>query len=868
MIRLRLRSLFFRRRVEQELDDEFKFHLERQTDENIAKGMSREEARSAAIRAFAGVEQRKEECRDARRVSVVEHAIQDLRYALRVLRKSPGFATAVVATLALGIGATTAVFSVVYGVALRPLPYFQQEHLVTIGHNSSMTAVGVANYLDWRAQNSVFDDIGITKLVSNFNITGDGEPERVLGGRSTPSIFRVLRVSPILGRVFTEEDGPIEDKVVLSYSLWKRRYAADPAILGKKIRLNGTPYTVLGVMPAEFQYPNREFALWTPYAIDPEEPRITFDNGCLARLKNGVTIAQAQAQMSEIQSRIGKAYPVIRDLKIQISPMLDKLVGSVRTPLYFLMGAVLCLLLIGCTNLANLLVARSMTRRQELVVRAALGAHKGRLILQSIMEVAPLVALGGIFGLLLTRWMLSFLIPLLPSTMPRLEAIRIDWQVLTFAVAVLFATAIGTGIWPALQVMRWNINEAFRESGRATTAGSRASQLRSTLVVCQIAAVVVLMVVSALLIRSFVALRSVDPGFRSDNILSVHFALSEKYATNPKFGQYLKRIQERVSSLPGVISVGMVNRLPLAGQNQTGMLEFDGAALMRTEAGVSDTGSLDWRTATPDYFRTLGIPLVEGRFFQESDTADRPRVGIIDERLARLVWPNQSAIGKRFRFPDPGSPWTEVVGVVGHIRHDGLGIDQRPQVYWSYHQRSQPRMALAVRTNQDPKQLAAGVIAAFHEIDPEQPVYDVLPMDEIVDRSLSPQWLNTALLTLFASVALVLATVGVYGVLSYSVGLRTREIGIRMALGSRSSEVVWMVLRHGGLLAGVGILIGLGGALLLSGILATLVYQITTKDLLSFISAPLVLFVVALGASYIPARRAAAVDPMSILRME
>jgi predicted permease len=868
MIRLRLRSLFFRRRVEQDLGDEFQFHLERQTDENIAKGMSREDARSAAIRAFAGLEQRKEDCRDARRVSVVEHAIQDLRYGLRVLRKSPGFALAVVATLALGIGATTAVFSVVYGVALRPLPYPQQDQLVTISHNYYASSVGVANYLDWRAQNTVFEDVGITKLVSNFNITGDGAPERVLGGRSTAGVFRVLRVSPILGRVFTEEDGPVEDKVVLSYGLWKRRYAADPAILGKKIQLNGNPYTVLGVMPAEFQYRNREFALWTPLAINPQEPRTTFDYGCIARLKNGVTLSHAQAEMSEIQSRIGNAYPVIRDLKIQISPMLDNLVGNVRTPLYFLMGAVLCLLLIGCTNLANLFVARSMTRRQELVVRAALGARKGRLILQSIMEVAPLVALGGIFGLLLTRWMLSFLIPLLPSTMPRLEAIRIDWQVLAFAVAVLFATAIGTGIWPALQVMHWNINEAFRESGRATTAGSRASQLRSTLVVCQIAAVVVLMVVSALLIRSFVALRNVDPGFRSDNILSVHFALSEKYATNPKFGQYLKRLQERVSALPGVISVGMVNRLPLAGQNQTGMLEFEGTTLMRTEAGASDTGSLDWRTATPDYFRTLGIPLIEGRFFQESDTAERPRVGIIDERLSRLVWPNQSAIGKRFRFPGAGLAWTEVVGVVGHIRHDGLGIDQRPQVYWSYQQRSQPRMALAVRTNQDPKRLAAGVIAAFHEIDPEQPVYDVLPMDEVVERSLSPQWLNTALLTLFASVALVLATVGVYGVLSYSVGLRTREIGIRMALGSRSSEVIWMVLRHGGLLAGVGILIGLGGALLLSGILATLVYQITTRDVLSFISAPLVLFIVALAASYIPARRAAAVDPMSILRME
>ena len=416
--------------------------------------------------------------------------------------------------------------------------------------------------MDWRAQNSVFEEMGVTKLVQNFNITGDGEPERVLGGRSTSSIFRVLGVNPILGRVFTEEDGLVEDKVVLSYGLWTRRYAADPAILGKTIQLNGNPYTVLGVMPAEFQYPNREFALWTPLNIDPSEARTTFDYGCIARLKNGVSLAQSQAQMSEIQARIGSQYPEIQKLPIQVTSMLDILVRGVRTPLYFLLGAVLCLLLIGCFNLANLLVARSMTRSQELVVRAALGANKRRLVLQSIMEVVPLVALGGLSGLVLAQWMLSFLVPWLPSNMPRLEAIRIDWQLLILAVVVLFATAIGTGIWPAFQLRRWNINQALRESDRSTISGG-AARLRAALVVGQIAGVVVLMVVSALLIRSFVALHNVDPGFRTDKILSVHFALSEQYLTNPRFGQYLKRILEKVSVIPGVDSVGLVNRLPL-----------------------------------------------------------------------------------------------------------------------------------------------------------------------------------------------------------------------------------------------------------------------------------------------------------------
>jgi putative ABC transport system permease protein len=794
----------------------------------------------------------------------VENGLQDLFYGARVLSKNPGFASAVIATIALGIAATTAVFSVVYGVTLRPLPYRAPEELVDVATQGS---AGVANYLDWRSENTVFEEIGIIKLVQNFNITGDGEPERVLGGRMTASIFRVLGVQPALGRVFTDDDGTIEDKVVLSHGLWQRRYAGDPAVIGKTIQLNGLPYAVLGIMPPEFQYRSREIALWTPLAVNPQESRATLDYACIARLRKGVTLVQAQAQMSEIQSRIGAAYPLIQGFRIRISPVLDELVRGVRTPLYFLLGAVLCLLLIGCANVANLLVARSMTRSQELVIRAALGASKCRLILQSILEVAPLVVLGGACGLVVARWMLSLLIPLLPSTMPRLEAIRIDWEVLAFAGLVLTVTAFITGLWPALQVMRWNINQALRESGRTTISGGGAARLRGALVISQIAAVVVLMVVSALLIRSFVALRNVDPGFRATNILSVHLALSDSYLrSNAAFGQFCKQILDRVSALPGVVSAGMVNRLPLAGGNQTGSVDFEGTDLPRDAQGVLQIDNFDWRTATPDYFRTLGIPLITGRFFGESDTGDRPRVSIIDDRVARLVWPNQNAIGKRLRIGGPQAPWFEVVGVVGHIRHNGLGIDQRPQVYWNYQQRAQPRMALAVRTLGNPKLSASSVVAAIHEVDPEQPVYDVFPMDEVVDRSLSQERLTTTLLSLFASVALVLASVGIYGVLSYSVGLRTREIGIRMALGSERRGIILMVVRHGATLAASGAAIGIGASLLVGRVLGNLLYDIKSTDGISFVSASGVLMIVALGASFIPARRASKVDPMIALR--
>ncbi len=859
-LRVVVRSIVFRKRVEEELAREMQYHLDRQVDEGLRAGLSPQEARYAALREMGAIGKSTEECRDERGVRLFDNARADLRYGMRMLRKNPGFAFAVIATLALGIGATTAVFSVVYGVVLRPLPYPQPDRLVTIAHTAAGSAVAVGNYLDWQAQNSVFDAIGITKNVQNFNITGDGEPERVLGGRSTAGVFRVLRVNPILGRVFTDDDGIIEDKVVLSYGLWQRRYAADRAILGKKIQLNGNAYTVLGVMPREFQYPNREIALWTPFNtdMDPVEARNAFDHSCIARLKDRVTLAQARAEMSQIHSGILKIYPGQKSLSIFVLPMLDPIVGNVRTPLYFLMGAVVCLLLIGCSNLANLMVARAMSRSQELVLRAALGAHKSRLIQQSIIEIVPLVFLGGIGGLFLTRWLLALLVPLLPSTMPRLEAIHLDWQVMTFAIVILLAIAIAISIWPALQVRRWNIHQALRESGRTTSGGGAASRLRAMLVVFQVAAVIVLMVVSSLLIRSFIALQNVNPGFRTDNIISVHFALSEKYGSNPKFGQYLKEIVDRVSVIPGVVSVGIVNRLPLAGGTQIGFLLFEGIERSLTQ-------NLDWRTATPDYFRTMGIPLLEGRYFEETDTLGRPLVGIVDDRLAHQVWPNQSAIGKRFQL---SGQWYEIVGVVGHVRHDGLHIDQRPQVYWSYHQRSQPRMALAARTNQDPKRLAASIVAAIHAVDPEQPVYDVRTMDEVVERSVSPQWLNMTLVSLFASIALVLATIGIYGVLSYSVGLRAREIGIRMALGSQRGEVIWMVLRQAGILTGLGTVIGVTASLLLKRILSTLLFEILPTDVLSFLVASVVLLLVAGAASFIPARRAASLDPLSVLRTE
>jgi putative ABC transport system permease protein len=860
---MRLRSLSARHRLDEELDDELQFHIDKQIEENLERGMDAAGARHAALVRFGGLTQRKEECRETRGFSLIEQMVTDVRHGLRLCGRQRGFSLTVVTTLALGIGASTAVFSVLYGVVLRPLPYPQPDRLVTLTHGPTFGSVAIGNYLDWRAQNTVFDDVALTKLTQNFNITGDGEPERVLGGRTTPSLFRVLGVQPILGRVFTEADGPVEDKVVLGEALWRRRYASDRTIVGRRVLLNGRPYTVLGVMPESFQYRNSEFALWTPIKFDPNEPRGVTDYAAIARLADRVTLAQAQAQMNEVQARIGEAHPDIRNLRLFLMPMLDAMVAPQRTPLYVLMGAVSCLLLIAGANLANLLMVRSIARSRELVVRTALGANKRRLMLQTIAELLPLMVVGGVGGLGLAYWMLSRLIPLLPATMPRLSAVRLDAPVLAFATMTLLAVTIGAAIWPVLHVRRGHTDRTLRASGRTATAP--ASRLRNVLVIAEIANVVILLVVSGLLVRSLLALQSVNPGFRTDHILAVHFALSEKYGTNPKFSDYLHNIMERVSTLPGVSSVAVVNRLPLAGQTQTGTLFFEATPL--PQDATLGSVNLDWRTATPDYFRTMGIPLVAGRFFNETDTADRPGVGIVDERLARTVWPNQNPIGKRFRFGG-GPPWYEVVGVVGHIRHDKLSLDERPQVYWSYRQRVQPRMALAVRTSQDPNLLTAGVLAAIHAVDPDQPVYDVRAMDDVVARSMAQERLTAMLLTIFAAVALVLATVGVYGVLSYSVGLRTREIGIRLALGSQPGEVVRMVLRQGATLAVTGTALGLAGALALGRLVRTLLFDVTPTDLLSFAGAAIAILVVALVASFIPARRAASVQPLSVLRAD
>jgi predicted permease len=547
-----------------------------------------------------------------------------------------------------------------------------------------------------------------------------------------------------------------------------------------------------------------------------------------------------------------------------VEPLRADLVRDVRRPLLILLAAVGSLLLIGCASLANLLIARAVSRSGELVLRSALGATRERLLRQAVAELVPLLAVGGAAGLAIAHVLLSLGRPLLPATMPRVEQIAIGAPVLIFTVFLLGLTAVMTGVWPALQVARWDVAAALRESLRGGATTLRGGRIRDVLVIVQIAVSVVLIVGASLLARSLWSITRIDPGFDSGGVTSLHLAIPRgKYPRDQQVAAFCHDVLERVRQIPGVRSAGMVNRLPLAGGAQVGMLEVERSSLPNNRIE-----SIDWRTTTPEYFTTLGIPLIEGRTFTESDTDGAPAVGIVDERLAKMAWPNESAIGRRFRIPLGNLPWVTIVGVVGHIRHDSLTSDTRPQVYWNYLQRAQDRMALVVRSDIGQSSIVPAVIAKIRAVDPEQPVYDVRTMREVVDRSLGQQWLVTGVLLVFASASLFMAAVGVYGVAAYGVRQRAREFSVRMALGAERRDVLLIVLMRGAVMASIGLALGLGAALLVVRGLTPLLHDVSAFDLVSLGVAAAVLTVATLLATIIPARRAVRLEPMAALRGE
>jgi len=783
----------------------------------------------------------------------------EFRQAFRTLLKCPGFAASAVLILGLGCAATTTIFSVAYGVLVRDLPYPEPGRLVALSsrlQSGSKTNAGAADYFDWRRRQQVFTDLALTRIVANFNLTGDGEPERIRGTRTTASLFSTLGVAPLIGRTYTETEQLDPERAssvaVLSYSLWRRRFGGDAAVVGRKVRINGKDTEIIGVMPPDFHYPSRDYELWAPLYYPPEEirDRQDFSYAAVARLRPGVTIEQARAQMDVVAAGLAREYPrTNRDLGVSVEPLLGEITASVRPTMWLLLAAVGTLFLVGCVNLANLLLARATGRRAEFAVRAALGATRMRLVRQSFIETIPLAVAGAALGIVGADSLLKLLLPLLPPGLPRVEEICIHVPVLVVTIALSIAAAFVASLAPALQV------SAAMQRGPA--AHSRTHDL---LIGCEIALTVVLLVSAGLLIRSFAIVRATDPGFQMERVLALHFAVDRPAhgPTDPQVWRYLSRLIDRVRSAPGVQSAAVVNRLPLGGQTQTLQIEFEGHPTFI---------NIDSRSVSPEYFRTLAIPLLAGRTFRDDDVEGRPAVGILDERIARQVFGSESPLGKRFRIPIVGGmPWVEVVGLAGHIRHEGLDRDPRPQVYWPYAQRTQDRVAMVVKTGGDPAAMTPAIRAAIREIDPAQPLYDVYPMTEVAARTMLAQRLNLVLVGAFAALALALASLGLYGVVSHLTNRRAQEFGVRVAIGARPRDLIGLVLRQSFSRALAGIAGGLVVSAIVTRLLTTMIHGVAPLDPLTYGAVAVLLTIVVLAASWIPARRASRTDPVSVLR--
>jgi len=873
-LKTRWRALTHKDELEKELDEELQFHLEQDVALNIESGMSPEEARYAALKKFGGLEQAKEESRDARGVRFVENIFQDLRYSLRVLLKSPAFTTVVLLTLALGIGANTAIFSFANGILLRPLPYPESDRLAVLDETAfkrgiNSMDVSFPNYLDWRQQNSVFEDIGIYYGTSRFALSGIGEPEQLRGSYVSQGLFEILRVAPVLGRTFTAaEDRPDEDNVViLGYELWQRRFGGDPKILGQKINLNNFPRTVVGVMPPGFKFPEVS-DLWAPLGLSTKTFTRT-DHGLrsIARLKDGVTFAQAQAEMNNIAARIEQQNPVTNEgLGVSVTSLHQNLAGDYRQALLILLGVVGCVLLVACVNVANLMLARATARRKEVALRTALGARRWRVVQQLLIESLLLAGAGGALGLLLSAWALRLLLKLIPVKLPFWMNFGLDFRVLAFTAAVTVLTGLIFGLVPALQTSRVDLNDALKDGGHGSLASNR-SRSRSVLVISEIALSLILLVGAGLMIQSFVRLRSVNIGLDPKNVITINVTLPRiKYPEEAKRAAFFQQLLQRVSTLPGVETAGATATLPLSGGGWGRSLTVEGFPVL----SVGQAPMIQHTVVTPNYFRTMGITLLSGRDFTSADAAGSPPVTIIDERLAREYWPNESPLGKRIRFgpPEDNEPWHTIIGVVNSVRHQRMQEDTRKSVYLSHLQIPVNGMALVARSSIDPTTLVPAIRREVSQLDPDIPVSDVAPMEQVIAESIWQPRLYATLFSVFAAAALILAVIGIYGVMAYVVITRTHEIGVRMALGATARDVLSLIVGRGMKLTTLGVLLGIGGAYALTRLMRGLLFNTSATDPRTFILISLLLAFVAFLACYIPARRATKVNPLVALRYE
>jgi putative ABC transport system permease protein len=786
---------------------------------------------------------------------------------LRFLARNRLFTLIIAATLALGIGATSSVFSVVSAVLLRPYGYGSPERLVALWQarpsgNAREVPTSVANYRDWRDKNGVFTDLAAFHSTP-FNLTGGDTPERLVGMRTTPNLFSVLAAAAALGRTFDQGDGDAL-LVVLSHPLWQRRFGADPGIVGRSLVLDGRAHQVVGVMPKEFTFGDKA-ELWVsrPFTRQEVLERGNVFLDVVGRLKPGVTLARARQEMARLGQTLAEQYPDVNEgWTVRVVPLADELVGDVRTPLLALLGAVGCVLLVACANVANLLLARATERVKEMAVRSSLGAGWATLLRQSIGEGLVLSLLGGLCGLLLAVWGIRLLAQL-PASLPRLREAAIDWRVLSFDLGLCLVTGLFFGLVPAFQTSSERLPELLKEGAGQAGAAPLRRRLRSALAILEIALALVLLIGAGLLIQGFERLRRVDPGFNPQGALTAQIVLPvEKYRTPQQQAVFFEQLVEQVRGLPGVQSAGAVSTVPMSGTLVKEIMRIPGRILTPSEEAVI----LD--VVTPDYFRAMGIRLLKGRFFAAADRAGSQPVAMVDETMAKYYWPGQEAIGQRVALPALLRVPAEVVGVVASVRRFGLDREPQPQLYVPLGESADRSMGLVIRTRLRPEALAKPVRNAALAVDPAQPVSDLRPLSTLVADSIAQQRFNARLMLAFAALALLLALAGIYGVLSYTVAQRTREMGIRMALGGQRAEILGLVMRHGAALVAAGLALGLAASFVLVRVLESVFFGLRAFDPMVLFGVPLLMAAVALLACFFPARRAMRVDPMVALRYE
>jgi predicted permease len=886
-LRFQLRGLFRRSVVEQELSEELRFHFEHEVEKYRKAGMGEEDARRSARLAFGGQEQIKEDCREARGTSLIESVMQDVRYAAQQLWANPTFAAVIILTLALSIGANSAIFSVIDSVLIKPLPYPRAGRIVRLFLSNSIYPKFPLNpfdFRDYRARSKSFEALAAFTRGDLQLSGGSGQPVRLNGFQITSGYFRVLGLNPELGREFDEkaELKGNGHQVILSNHLWRERFGAARDIVGRKITLNMQPYTVVGVMPPGTEHPGNEYHsvpygedvdVWSPFTIDGDSSRrgSHYIEG-IGRLKDGVTIGQAYGELNAIMAELARQYPNSdAGWKVLVIPLYREVVGSSQRMLWVLLGAVGMVLLIACANAANLMLARATARQRELAVRLALGAQRSRLIQQLLTESLLIALVGGTLGLAMAVGGVKALVSLLPVGFPRAHEIHVNAPVFLFTFVVSAATGIVFGLIPAIQASRTDPKSWLHEGGRTQTGSGRQSRLRNALVVSEVSLACVLLIGAGLMLRSLLNLLNVNPGFQQEHVLTASISLPfEEYKTTDAVGHFYDQLTANLSTAPGVVSAGVGTDLPWTGYDEN----FGGWTIEGKQLLPGEENHARYHVASPDYFRALGIPLLHGRFFTEADKAGVPNVLIINEALEKKYFPNEDPIGKRINMwgedhPKP-SDWFTIVGVVGDVKDKPSSEGAEASFWWSILQQPFPftDMSLVVRANSDPRQLVGVVQDKVRRLNPALAVAEVQLMGQIVEGSVTTPRFTFALVGLFAGLAILLAAIGTYGVIAYSVGQRTSEFGLRMALGAQRLDVLRLVLKQAAGLVLVGTALGVVLALAFARVLKSLIYEVNPTDPLTFMGVAFLVIAIAVLACYIPARRATKADPMNALRAE